>query len=233
MRSTLTWLDHDAESMERMRRVIAAFDQKDTRDELGLGGVRDSLADHLFPGTNTLQTRLRYMLFVPWMYVELECKRVDSAAITRRARDYELRLSLALLQADDKEGVIGKRAVMHLKRLPSSVYWSGLGAWGIRRFPGSQDRYHAALDGIYQRRRERCDRDDDKDLVLDAWTTTWHRGLPDPPEGFPDEADLRLTRQEAEFLEDRSIVETQSGSLLAPLALRGGRLRVDYAWGFP
>jgi len=229
MASTLTWLDHDAKALERMRRVIAAFDQ-DTRDELGLGGVRDSIADQLFPGTSTIQTRLRYMLFVPWMYVELEKKHVESAAIARRARDYELRLSLALLKADDKEGVIGKRAGRSLKRLPSSVYWSGLGAWGIRRFPGSQDQYHAALDGIYRRRKERRDRDDDNDVIFDSSTTTWHRGLPDPPEGFPDQAELRLTRREAQFLEDR-IVETQSGSLLAHLALRPGPLRVNYAWG--
>ena len=41
------------------------FQEKESRDELGLGSVRDSFADQLFPGTSTIQTRLRYTLFVP------------------------------------------------------------------------------------------------------------------------------------------------------------------------
>jgi len=48
--------------------VINAFSEKDTRDELGFGSVRDAFADTLFPGTSTIQTRARYFLFVPWIY---------------------------------------------------------------------------------------------------------------------------------------------------------------------
>ena len=33
---------------------------------MGLGSLRDALSDALFPGTSYLQTRLRYVLFVPW-----------------------------------------------------------------------------------------------------------------------------------------------------------------------
>ena len=43
------------------------FRIKESRDELGLGAIRASFADALFPGTSTIQTRLRYMLFVPWV----------------------------------------------------------------------------------------------------------------------------------------------------------------------
>lgn len=46
----------------RPRRIIDLFDEKDTRDELGLGAARDALSDLMFPGTSTIQTRLRYML---------------------------------------------------------------------------------------------------------------------------------------------------------------------------
>lgn len=55
--------------------VINLFRQKDTRDELGLGVVRDVFADILFPGTSTTQTRARYFLFVPWIYHDLERRR--------------------------------------------------------------------------------------------------------------------------------------------------------------
>lgn len=38
-----------------------------TLDELGIGSIRDTFSDELFPGTSTIQTRARYFLFVPWI----------------------------------------------------------------------------------------------------------------------------------------------------------------------
>ena len=52
-----------------------------SRDELGLGAVRDSIADHLFPGTSTIQTRLRYMLFIPWLFRTLEGRDVPESQL--------------------------------------------------------------------------------------------------------------------------------------------------------
>ena len=75
MQSALTWIDHDPTAREQSLKILALFTEKDSRDELGLGGIRDSFADQLFPGTSTIQTRLRYMLFVPWIYKKLECER--------------------------------------------------------------------------------------------------------------------------------------------------------------
>jgi len=43
------------------------FAVEPSRDELGPGGVRDALSDLMVPGTSTIQTRLRQMLFVPWL----------------------------------------------------------------------------------------------------------------------------------------------------------------------
>ena len=58
MQPTLAWLDFNTAERERTQRVLALFEERDTRDELGLGGIRDSFADHSFPGTSTIQTRL-------------------------------------------------------------------------------------------------------------------------------------------------------------------------------
>ena len=41
---------------------------RETRDELGLGAIRDAFAEALFPGISTFQRRARYFLFVPWMF---------------------------------------------------------------------------------------------------------------------------------------------------------------------
>ena len=63
--SSLAWIDFDEAERQRAQRIMALFQEKESRDELGLGAIRDSIADHLFPGTSTIQTRLRYMLFIP------------------------------------------------------------------------------------------------------------------------------------------------------------------------
>lgn len=230
MPSTLAWLDHDAAERERVKRILALFQERGTQDQLGLGGIRDAFADLLFPGTSTIQTRLRYMLFVPWIYLRLEQDEVPLRRITAEARQRELAL-IAPLLSKQEEGVFGSMAGGGLKRLPSEVYWSGLGAWGIRRFPGSRDQYHQSVDEIYRRRRlARHLRSDDGDAG--GSVLTWHAELPAPPLSFPAQATMTVTRQEAEFLRDR-IVASQSASLLAFLALHAGPTSVDYPWEHP
>jgi hypothetical protein len=119
MPSTLAWLDHDAEARDRMERVLALFDEKDTVDELGFGAIRDSFADRLFPGTSTIQTRLRYFLFIPWIYRQLEREEVTSHEAAEVGRELEHRLTVRLLEAEDTDGVFGKEAGRRLKRLAS------------------------------------------------------------------------------------------------------------------
>lgn len=46
------------------------FEEPGTRDELGIGPVRDAFSEQLFPGTSVIQTRARYFLFVPWAFKE-------------------------------------------------------------------------------------------------------------------------------------------------------------------
>lgn len=60
MSSALGWVDFDEAERDRAQRLMQLFTEQDTRDELGLGAIRDSISDHLFPGTSTIQTRLRY-----------------------------------------------------------------------------------------------------------------------------------------------------------------------------
>ena len=145
--SSLAWIDFDEAERQRAQRIMALFQERETRDELGLGAIRDSIADHLFPGTSTIQTRLRYMLFIPWLYRALEKRQFPEAQLRAEARDAEIRLADALKAGGESNGIIGRDAGPRLQRLPSSVYWAGLGAWGIRIFPGSLDSLFAALRG--------------------------------------------------------------------------------------
>ncbi len=218
MASQLTWLDHDAAARDRSLRILALFKEKESRDELGIGGVRDAIADRLFPGTSTIQTRLRYMLIVPWMYRGLEKKEVPAKDFAAQARRAETDMILPLLDAEE-EGVFGRRAKGGLKRLPSSVYWLGLRQWGIRRFDGAQGDYHQNAYKLYARQVQMKKTEDD-DFHPDPAAETWHPRLPKAPVGFPNTLDFKLTRKEGEFLLDR-ISANCKDSLLAWLSLHG------------
>jgi hypothetical protein len=86
---------------------VNLFREKGTLDELGIGVIRDGFADQFFPGTSTLQTRARYLLFIPWVFLQLEQERVPSAQFDRRARHAQADLVQALLAGRESEGVIG------------------------------------------------------------------------------------------------------------------------------
>jgi len=230
MPATLSWLDFDAAEREQTQRILALFQEKESRDELGLGGIRDSIADQLFPGTSTIQTRLRYMLFVPWMYRFQETQRISSADIASKARKFELSLTAPLLDSDDRAGVFGRLAGGDLKRLPSSVYWAGLGSWGIRKFRGSLYEYYRSLDVIYRRRAVK--KGDDGEHEPDPSHLTWDPGLINPPPNFPSDLSFELSREEADYLQER-LALSQNTSLIGHLAVHGKPAVVDYPWEHP
>lgn len=240
MASSLTWIDHDPAARERAHRIIQLFQEKESRDELGLGAIRDRFADLLFPGTSTLQTRLRYMLFVPWLYQRLENARTPANRFGDQADKAERDLIEVMRSAEEREaGIVGGRSGRSVKRLPGSVYWAGLGTWGIRRMDWSQDEYHRAIDLVYQRRkaqdelsRERARNRDDGGQRPDPVTITWHPQLPPAPEDFPTRATFQLTVDEASFLRDL-LQRAHPQSLLAWLALHGEPAEVDAPWHHP
>lgn len=186
-----------------MRDALDLFRETDTRDELGIGSVRDAFADILFPGTSTIQTRVRYFLFVPWMYQRQERHAMRSAEFARRARREEIALIDTLLKSRDTQGIIGKRARAGLQRLPSNIYWQGLGAWGIRLFPGAQDSYHRMQDSPFPSSNRQSRRTDDGNLEDGIVPYSWHPGLPPAPEDFPTTASFQLTVPESTFLRER------------------------------
>lgn len=230
MQSGLTWIDHDSAARERSLQIIGLFRERDSRDELGLGAIRDSFSDKLFPGTSTIQTRLRYMLIIPWVFKKLEAQRIPSSEIEARTRRLELQLIEPLIASDDAARAFGAGAGQELKRLPSDVYWAGLGDWDIRRFNGSINDYFGSLDQIYAVRKQAHVHGDD--AVGNSDVLTWHPHLPDPPENFPRELSFSLTREEAEFLRD-AIVTATGESLLGWLVREKRRARIDRPWEHP
>lgn len=227
--SSLAWIDFDEAERQRAQRIMALFQERETRDELGLGAIRDSIADHLFPGTSTIQTRLRYMLFIPWLYQDLEKRDVPEAQLRTQAREAEIRLADALKAGGESNGIIGRDAGPRLQRLPSSVYWAGLGAWGIRVFPGSLDSLFVALR---RRGRSHVTSSSEEAMAGAQAPTVWNPALPQMPSDLLERAVFHLTAEEAQFLIDR-LVASQPNSLLTMLAREGIYADCAQIWTHP
>ena len=218
MTATLTWLDLTAGDRDRMRQVLDLFREQGTVDEMGLGRLRDALSEALFPGTSTIQTRLRYVLFVPWIYRQLEAKRVASSSVSEQLRNAELELIGPLLEHGTSQGVIGERSRGSLARRPSSVYWTALVRWGLFLHERPQGWYHDHFTSLLRGPAQEESADDPG--IVRARQPNWHPRLPNPPQGFPHEASFDLTGEEAVFLQGR-IEERCAGTLLAWLAREG------------
>ena len=240
MPSSLSWIDYDSEAQQRAHRILNLFKERDTRDELGLGPIRDAISDTLFPGTSTIHTRLRYFLFIPWMYRTHEEKHTSSAKIRDYGRWDQIRLAARLKENCPGEyGIIGGEVGDKLKTLPSAIYWSALARWGLRLYPGTEGQYQRAVDEIYRRRKRAraglASAIEDGDDIGGLWELggyTFHPGLPEEPEGFPDTATFELTRGEARYLQER-IRQSCSGSLMADLMADPVAVDADTPWRHP
>lgn len=232
MPSTFTWLDFSERERRRALDVIDQFRDEDTRDELGIGTVRDALADLLFPGISTIQTRARYFLFIPWIYKDLERRRIGYPDIRQRARKLEVGLIDTLAESGEELGVIGFLSRGRLQRLPSNVYWTGLRKWGILLFDRSQEEYHRWLNGYYARIDDTV-QPDDGEVLPSSLTGNWHPYLPEPPDDFPDNANFDLSDEEAEYLTDR-IRQKVPSSLMAYFVEHGAKSEdAEFPWLHP
>lgn len=141
--STLTWLDFSDAERKRALQVVELLGRPETRDELGLGAIRDAFANALFPGISTVQRRARYFLFVPWTFRDAEQRWAGRTDALERARRKELQLIDPLLHAGEKDGVIGSSAKANLRQVPSMIYWQG---WPAGAYDGSKARESSGVE---------------------------------------------------------------------------------------
>lgn len=169
--SFLTWVDFDSDQKKKMAEVIRLFSEQGVRDELGFGTVRDIIADKLFPGTSTIQTRAKYFLFVPYIFLKLQ----DEASKSERLRnspekmqafveEEEQKLRNHLVTLEDSSGTFGKRNEK-LERYPNEVYWAGLKKWGVFKDEAGRSSYYEELGDRIQLLKdwEKKNKDDEND----------------------------------------------------------------------
>ena len=201
--SLIGWLDYSEEVRRQMHEIVQLFRTEGSLDELGIGVVRDALADLLFPGLNTQQTRARYFLFVPWVCQRLEQERVPSSKAEARSRRWQTDLVWALERGGVQggEGVFGWDSRENLQRLPAEIYWSGLKSFGIRLFTGSPSEYYRSLDDFHRQLREFTKSEGDE--AVSAPPSNWTPHLPPAPSDLWQSTTLDLQSREAEFLRDQ------------------------------
>jgi Family of unknown function (DUF6361) len=212
MASTVAWLDFSEEDQRRAREIVALFSQQESRDELGVGTIRDALSDAMFPGVSVIQTRARYFLFVPWLFREGERRGYAGRELVGWVDGYERRLIEALRRGGEGgvgDGLIGRVAGVRVKTLPSTIYWNGLQRFGILRRRGT---IAQVAEGAG---RQAGSVEEALTELVDRAEGIWDPNLPAAPTGFfqMERATFDLDTAEADWLAER-IVASVPGALL-------------------
>jgi hypothetical protein len=225
-----TYLSRDA-----LRRAEAQLSNESggVRDEIGFLILHQRYADQFFPGTSVLHTRLRYALFVPWLYQTLR-QRVRRGRVEEAMQSAEIVLAGRLRNAKGGGVIGGQKYPKPTSQPPSVVYWTALGTWGILRSrTDGRLPSRAQIHSLLQTRWRPALDDDGQPLsALDLPFSA----LPTSPVDWDGDGDLdfALEPAEATFLHDRitNLVFPPSPgrkSLFARLA-NGSQLTAPSCW---
>ncbi|MEZ5944933.1 MAG: DUF6361 family protein [Planctomycetaceae bacterium] len=151
--SAIGWVDFSSEHREKVKSVIDLLSTPGVIDELGIGVIRDSFSDSLFPGISTIQTRAKYFLTVPRIfrdYEKLPPNQRRRRKLATYLNDHEnlcMEAMVANYDGDSAHQIIGASFVGkkgEVQRKPSSVYWTGIRQFGLIRT-------HLSLQGFCQK----------------------------------------------------------------------------------
>lgn len=210
-------------SREEMRQAEKLTSgEQDTRDEIGFLLIHQGFADRFFPGTSVLHTRVRYALFIPWLFQHAAEKtpRDLDKAIEREMIELAIRL-----KKREHYDVIGGDVLGRLStQPPDRVYWSALKQWGIL-LSGVNTRTEALRRLKLSLRKSPLDDDGGR---LDEDSFEVFSSLPKLPadwENPESELDFKMTSREQDYLRRKLGRLTRPGdtalSLLAQLVSAG------------
>lgn len=202
MESQLGWTLLSRDALRRAETQLRD-DLEGVRDEIGFLALHQAYADRFFPGTSVLHTRLRYVLFVPWMYEKIARYHARQRVADTLQRE-ELELTRRLLNLGPKQGVIGIRSYPKpTAQPPSMIYWSALSTWRILRpFASGTSPSRQTIHRVIAKKGPRQQlHDDDKQLLVED--EPLFGALPPPPDEWHSanaDLDFRLKPAEERFL---------------------------------
>ena len=111
----LGWLYLSRAALDAAREQLE-FAHEQAATELGFGAIHFGYADRFFPGTSVLLTRLRYAVFIPWLYQDLQrdfrSEVFPRDELAERERDLANTLKNNYLDRGlDRRGIIGRFVV--------------------------------------------------------------------------------------------------------------------------
>lgn len=129
----LGWVDYSREERETIKELLKVLGESGSLDELGVGIVRDSISDLLYPGTSVLHTRAKYYILIPELFKKAMKSGFTTGAKVRNLINADQdRIARALRRAVDEEtgtkaaGIIGGRSDRGVKMKPTRIYWNAL-----------------------------------------------------------------------------------------------------------
>lgn len=217
MESTFGWTLLSRDALRRAEDQLRDATEG-VRDEVGFLALHQAYADRFFPGTSVLHTRLRYVLFVPWLYEKI-ARQPDRQRISAAVEKQEIVLA-GRLKASDQSGVIGgMRYPQPTTQPPTMVYWTALAAWRILRpnVSGGVPSRQTAHRAIARNTARHQVHDDDKQLLVEEQPLFC--SVPTPPPAWNDPTqrlDFQIQKAEARFLRNCFLSVTRQDSDGAP-----------------
>lgn len=206
------WVDFSSEDRHRVSQILAMMREPGTLDELGIGQIRDTFANSLFPGFSTIQTKAKYFVIVPRIfrdYRQLSKAEQKKRQLVNYLQEIENKVAEQLVAAhsEDEEqrvGIIGSTRVGlgGVTRRPSSIYWNGLRIFGICNTVLSLNEFCRSYGQQEQESYTGASGDDGFD-DSDAMELVEKVHIPAGGEQWLEELLIDLTRREAEFLRDK------------------------------
>lgn len=210
----LGWIDFSNDHRERVFSVIDMLTEKGILDELGVGIIRDSIADLLVPGISTIQTRPKYFILLPQIFLRYlaeykgKSKYPSLKSFLKETENAYMHKLAKAYNYEERNGVIGvtvARGKGELARKASSIYWNGLKTHGIVQTHLSLKEYLQKndLSNTWTDRYQTEDgAGDDGDVI---WANSFGLTIPLLPDTIDTELPMELTRTESEFLRDKFI----------------------------
>lgn len=224
------WIDFSSEHRDKVRTVIDLLKKQGVVDELGIGVIRDSFADRMFPGVSTIQTRAKYFILTALLihdYTRQPERKKEKQSLEAYLSHWEKWCRIKLAGRYGSEGGVrgiigisfGERRDRDVLRPPSSVYWNGLRTFGILRTRLSLAEFSRDVSG---RRSLKFMLEETNHLKGDDPDAELENGprirIPEVDPDYWENLSITLTAEEAEFLRQQ-ITARVPESLLGQILL--------------
>ncbi len=225
--ASIGWIDFSTNDRNRVGSVLDLLLPEGMVDELGMGTIRDAIANQLFPGISTIQRRAKYFFIIPYILFDYQAakpsqRRGKSPSKFLEDKEYEIMWALAeKYNYEEGNGVIGitKRKPDKIVRRPSAIYWNGLYTYhfidtqGLAAESFLKQSVNPTMESLLSSVQQGDDTSGDD---ADAEHENMFKIKVAPKTNWNDNLTLDLQKEEAEFFRDR-IISIAKKKLIAVL----------------